>query len=88
MKHFHDDDGLNIFRIPVGWQYLVKNTLGGTLDATFFATYDTIMQSCLSLFNTKCILDVHNYARWNGGIIGQGGPTDVSTRMSRVRVRG
>jgi len=78
MKHFHDDDGLNIFRLPVGWQYLVAGKLGGTLDATFFSTYDAIMQSCLALSGTKCILDVHNYARWNGGIIGQGGPTDVS----------
>jgi len=24
-----------------------------------------------------CIIDIHNYARWNGGIIGQGGPTNA-----------
>jgi endoglucanase len=29
MKHFASDDKLNIFRLPFGWQYMVKNTLGG-----------------------------------------------------------
>jgi len=24
-----------------------------------------------------CIIDIHNYARWDGGIIGQGGPTNA-----------
>lgn len=24
-----------------------------------------------------CIIDIHNYARWNGDIIGQGGPTNA-----------
>jgi endoglucanase len=28
------------------------------------------------LARLQCILDVHNYARWNGKIIGQGGPTN------------
>jgi endoglucanase len=65
----------NIFRIPGGWQYFTP-TLGGTLDATFFKQYDTVMQACLAT-GSHCILDVHNYARWNGGIIGQGGPTNA-----------
>lgn len=33
------------------------------------------MQSCLDV-GAYCVLDVHNFARWNGGIIGQGGPTN------------
>jgi endoglucanase len=33
------------------------------------------MQSCLAV-GAYCVLDVHNFARWNGGIIGQGGPTN------------
>ena len=28
MEHFVTDDGLNAFRLPVAWQYLVKDTLG------------------------------------------------------------
>lgn len=71
MQYFATNDHLNLFRIPVGWQYLVNNNLGGPLYESFFSTYDQIMQACLAT-NALCILDVHNYARWNGGIIGQG----------------
>ncbi|EMC92290.1 glycoside hydrolase family 5 protein [Baudoinia panamericana UAMH 10762] len=77
MNHFVKDDGLNAFRLPVGWQYLVNNNLGGTLDATNFANYDALVQGCLSSGAALCIIDVHNYARWNGAIIGQGGPTNA-----------
>ena len=77
MKHFVTDDGLNAFRLPVGWQYLVNNNLGGTLDSTNWGNYDTLVQGCLSSGAALCIVDVHNYARWNGGIIGQGGPTNA-----------
>ncbi|KUL85476.1 hypothetical protein ZTR_06816 [Talaromyces verruculosus] len=76
MKHFVNDDTFNIFRLPTGWQYLVKNTLGGQLDATNFGQYDKLVQGCLST-GAHCIVDIHNYARWNGAIIGQGGPTDA-----------
>lgn len=75
MVHFVQDDGLNLFRLPVGWQYLVNNVLGGKLDATNFAKYDLLVQSCLST-GSHCIVDIHSYARWNGEIIGQGGPTN------------
>ena len=77
MKHFVTDDGLNAFRLPVAWQYLVNNVLGGTLDATNFASYDSLVQGCLSAGADMCIIDIHNYARWNGDIIGQGGPTNA-----------
>ncbi|KAK0907534.1 Endoglucanase EG-II [Friedmanniomyces endolithicus] len=77
MDHFVKDDGLNTFRLPVGWQYLVNGNLGGTLDATNFANYDSLMQGCLNSGAALCILDIHNYARWNGAIIGQGGATNA-----------
>jgi endoglucanase len=76
MQHFSRDDKLNVFRLPIGWQTLVKNQLGGALDTTVMAAYDKLMQGCLAT-GALCILDVHNYARWNGGIIGQGGPTNA-----------
>jgi endoglucanase len=76
MNHFVDDDGLNVFRLPVGWQYLLNGNLGGNLDSTNFANYDSLVQGCLSSGAELCIIDIHNYARWNGGIIGQGGPTN------------
>jgi endoglucanase len=34
------------------------------------------MQACLET-GTYCAIDIHNFARFNGGIIGQGGPTDA-----------
>jgi endoglucanase len=75
MKHFVTDDNLNVFRLPVGWQFLVGGTLGGTLNAANLAEYDQLVQACLAT-GASCIIDIHNYARWNGAIIGQGGPTN------------
>lgn len=75
MQHFATNDNLNIFRLSVGWQYLTNSVVGGDLDATNFANYDDLMTSCLAT-GAKCIVDIHNYARWDGEIIGQGGPTN------------
>ncbi|RFU35718.1 hypothetical protein B7463_g556, partial [Scytalidium lignicola] len=68
--------GLNTFRLPVGWQTLVNGNLGGAINVTAAADYFTLVQSCLDNGAALCIIDIHNYARWNGGIIGQGGPTN------------
>lgn len=76
MKHFATDDKLNTFRLPIGWQHLVNNQLGGSIDATVGAAYDTLVQGCLAT-GALCIIDLHNYARWNGAIVGQGGPTNA-----------
>lgn len=52
---------MNIFRLPVGWQYLV-NYLGGDLNDFFYNTYDPLVQKCLQTAqDTKCIIDIHNY---------------------------
>ncbi|THH20388.1 hypothetical protein EW146_g998 [Bondarzewia mesenterica] len=75
MQHFVEDDGYNVFRLPVGWQFLTNDVLGGTLNDTNFAKYDALVQACLAT-GASCIIDIHNYARWNGQIIGQGGPTN------------
>ncbi|CAK7206105.1 hypothetical protein SEUCBS139899_008889 [Sporothrix eucalyptigena] len=75
MRHFVQTDGFNIFRLPVGWKYLVNGTPGGKLDAANFAEYNTLVQSCLNT-TAHCIVDIHNYARWEGQIIGQGGPSN------------
>ncbi|KAK5166633.1 uncharacterized protein LTR77_008177 [Saxophila tyrrhenica] len=76
MDHFVNDDGLNTLRLPVGWQYLVNGQIGN-LDSTNFGKYDKLMQGCLSSGAELCIIDIHNYARWNGQVIGQGGPTNA-----------
>ncbi|EMD34838.1 glycoside hydrolase family 5 protein [Gelatoporia subvermispora B] len=75
MTHFVNDDGYNVFRLPVGWQYLTNDVLGGDLDEANAAEYDELVQACLAT-GASCIIDIHNYARWNGEIIGQGGPTN------------
>lgn len=76
MQHFVNDDKLNIFRLPVAWQYLVNNNLGGTIDSSSLSEYDQLVQGCLAT-GAYCIIDIHNYARWNGQVIGQGGPTNA-----------
>lgn len=35
--------------------------------------YDKLVKGCLDAGAAMCIIDVHNYARWNGHIIGQSG---------------
>ncbi|EMD41942.1 glycoside hydrolase family 5 protein [Gelatoporia subvermispora B] len=70
-------EGANLYRIPFAWQ-LMTPTLGGTIDSSFFSTYDTTVQAALNSGpNVYVIVDLHNYARWNGEIIGQGGPTNA-----------
>ncbi|KAK8089928.1 Endoglucanase EG-II [Apiospora hydei] len=75
MNHFVKDDQMNLFRLPVGWQYLLNNKLGANLDDTNFGKYDALVQGCLQTGAT-CIIDIHNYARWDGKIVGQGGPSN------------
>lgn len=64
MKHFVQDDGFNVFRLPVGWQFLTNDVLTGTIYEQNFQKYDDLVQTCLST-GASCIIDVHNYARWN-----------------------
>ena len=69
-------NGANVFRLPFGWNPAVGGQLGGTLNPSWFTAYDKLVQYTLSK-GAYAILDLHNYARWNGGIVGQGGPTDA-----------
>jgi endoglucanase len=83
MKHFANDDGLNVFRLPVCWQYLVNNNLGGTLDANNFAIYDQLVGACLGT-GAYCVIDIHNYARWNDNVIGQSGGAVTNNQFASV----
>jgi endoglucanase len=49
------------------------------LDATFFAQYDALVRAALDA-GAYVMLDLHNYARWNGAIVGQGGPSNDEVR--------
>ncbi|KAG8981654.1 Endoglucanase EG-II [Tulasnella sp. JGI-2019a] len=68
MQHFVSN-GMNTFRLPIGWQY-IQPTLNGTLSSSVLSQYDSLVQACLAT-GAWCIIDIHNYARWNGNIIGQ-----------------
>ncbi len=57
MNHFATDDKMNIFRLPVGWQWLVNNKLGGTLDGGSLGIYDGLVQGCLKT-GAVCVIDV------------------------------
>lgn len=77
------------FRIPAGWQYLVGNNQASTsLDANYFAKFDALVKAATSK-GAYAIIDVHNYARWNGAVIGQGGPSnqDASRQLLRCMER-
>ncbi|KAI9809522.1 MAG: hypothetical protein M1827_006828 [Pycnora praestabilis] len=76
IAHFVNDDHLNLFRLNVGWQFLVNGQLESPLNPGNLAKYDALVQACLKT-GASCIIDIHNYARWNGAIIGQGGPTNA-----------
>lgn len=75
MQHFFNDDGYNVFRLPVGWQYLTYNQSTSVLNETQFSNYNMLVSDCLST-GAHCEIDIHNYARYDGEIIGQGGPSN------------
>lgn len=83
MQHFRNDLGLNVFRLPVAWQYLADNQLGVDFNAANFAKYDALVQACLDT-GAKCIVDLHNYAHWNGNIIGQSGGAVTNEHLTNA----
>ena len=58
-----------------------NNQASTSLDPTFLSKYDTLVQGVLKS-GGYALLDLHNYARWNGGIVGQGGPSNEN--VSRI----
>ncbi|KAI0963964.1 Manganese dependent endoglucanase Eg5A [Taiwanofungus camphoratus] len=82
-------EGANFYRLPFAWQEMTP-TLGGPINTTFLAQYqETVTAALNSSSNAHAIVDLHNYARWNGGIIAQGGPTNeeyasIWSQLSKV----
>lgn len=75
MQHFVKKHGMNVFRLPVAWQFLVNYKVGGPLNAKNFGLYDDLVQACLKT-GSYCMIDIHNYGLYDGKIVGQGGPTN------------
>ncbi|KAL5611857.1 hypothetical protein BROUX41_000569 [Berkeleyomyces rouxiae] len=81
MRHFAHDDGLNMFRLPISWQFLTAHRGGSDLDKDGFEKYKKLMQACLDT-GAYCQIDLHNFARFDNGIVGQGGPSnDVFAKL-------
>ena len=83
MQHFVENDGLNVFRLPVCWQYLVDGNLGGSLDSNNFGIYDQLVQACLAT-GASCVVDIHNYARWENQIVGQSNGAVTDDELASV----
>lgn len=56
------------------WQYITAGRPSAKLDKVNWANFDKLVRACLET-GAHCMLDLHNFARYNG-IIGQGGPSD------------
>jgi endoglucanase len=61
---------MKIFRIPFQWERM-QRSLGGSLDATELARLDDFVSYATGK-GARVIVDPHNYARYNGAIIGAG----------------
>ncbi|KAG5927753.1 hypothetical protein E4U42_001840 [Claviceps africana] len=56
------------------WQYITAGQPSSKLDKVNWGNFDKLVQACL-VTGAHCMLDLHNFARYNG-IIGQGGPSN------------
>ncbi|KAI9668824.1 MAG: hypothetical protein M1831_000893 [Alyxoria varia] len=65
IAHFQKKYNHNIFRLPVGWQYIVGNDPAGKLGGEVWENFQGMVKECLAS-GSKCIIDVHNYGRWEG----------------------
>ncbi|KAG6000551.1 hypothetical protein E4U21_005347 [Claviceps maximensis] len=57
------------------WQYVTAGEPSDKLDEVNWGNFDKLVQACLS-YGAYCIVDLHNFARYNNLVIGQGGPTN------------
>ncbi|KAJ3388807.1 hypothetical protein HDU84_009406 [Entophlyctis sp. JEL0112] len=77
----------NLYRIPFAWER-VQSVVGGELVAEYLSYIDGAVQTATTL-GAVSVLDVHNYAAYNGSIIGDGTVTaadlaDLWTRLANV----
>ena len=79
--------GMNVIRVPFRWERL-QPTLSGPLDATQLASLQRVVADARAA-GAYVILDPHNYARYNGNVIGSGAVpraafTDFWNRLATV----
>ncbi|KAJ3132637.1 hypothetical protein HK100_005152 [Physocladia obscura] len=66
----------NLFRLAFAWERL-QTSLNATLNPTYLALIDSAVQTATSL-GAVTVLDVHNYARYEGSVIGGGTVTPAN----------
>jgi endoglucanase len=67
--------GMNVIRLPFRWERLQRDQYA-ELDAEELARLDAFVSHATAL-DAVVILDPHNYARYYGGVIGDGVPADA-----------
>jgi endoglucanase len=79
--------GMNTVRLPVLWERL-QHRLGGKLDDDEMRRLDAVIDYA-NLKGMRVILDVHNYARYDGAVIGSKGlpPTALGDLWRRLGER-
>ncbi|MBB5699295.1 cellulase family glycosylhydrolase [Sphingomonas yantingensis] len=65
---FYADQGLTLVRLPVRWERL-QPELGGSLDAVELGRLNTFLVNAAKA-GVQVIVDVHNYGRYDGKVIG------------------
>lgn len=78
--------GVKLIRFPILWERL-QPALGGELDSSYAQLIDGVFYYA-NKYNMKVILDLHNYARYRGAVIGTGDVSyesfrDVTTKIAR-----
>ncbi|KAH9809741.1 family 5 glycoside hydrolase [Melampsora americana] len=60
---------VNTLRFPIGWQY-IQPTINGALNETYLTLLDKYVTETINL-GAFAIIDLHNYARRDGKIVGE-----------------
>lgn len=68
---YYQSKGLTLIRLPFLWERL-QPTLGGNLNTAELARLDDVLDLA-AVYGMKVILDMHNYGRYNGNLIGSAG---------------
>jgi len=78
--------GMNVFRLPFLWERL-QPSLNGNFDQNYFNYIDKFVNYATGK-GASVLLDVHNYARYRGQVIGSGVPNtafaDFWSRLAQI----
>eukprot|EP01121_Diplochlamys_sp_Union-15-3_P005951 TRINITY_DN1632_c0_g1_i1.p1 TRINITY_DN1632_c0_g1~~TRINITY_DN1632_c0_g1_i1.p1 ORF type:complete len:361 (+),score=73.13 TRINITY_DN1632_c0_g1_i1:77-1084(+) len=74
------EKGMNVFRLPFLWERL-QPTLMGPLDPAYLGHINDFVAYAANTKGAFVLLDVHNYARYKGNVIGNGTATSAFTDL-------